>query len=224
MNKVPPILVMDFETGGLESQINPVTEFAGIFLYGDTLEEICRYEAILQPYNPELIYDPGALKATNITMEMLQAGVDFKTFAKDFWNFLRKGNIHSHVKFRPILAGHNIDFDIPFLQQLLHQMGKKMADVLGGKEDFWGHFQPKKFDTLPLSMIAWANEIMIDHKLGTCVQKAGFELVNAHRAMADVKANADLLKFFINNLRGKNNSAGLEEVIQTTAFRETFKF
>jgi DNA polymerase III alpha subunit (gram-positive type) len=220
LNKVPPILIYDFETGGFESQIHAVTEFAGIFIDGDTLEEICRYEAVLKPYHPDLLYTPEALKASNMTMEIINNGIDFKTFTRDFTTFLRKGAIHSGEKYKPIVGGHNIVFDNPFMQQLFHHMGKKIQEFLNCKEDFYGNWYPKYVDSLTWAMIAYPE--LLSHKLGECVIHSGAELVNAHRAMTDVKGNGNLFEKFFKNLRGTGNV--VVDTAEKTLYREAFKF
>lgn len=220
--KTSPIIVLDFETGGFESRQNAVTEFAGICIDGDTFEEIARYEAIIAPYSDDLLYNPDALKATNISMKQINEGIDFKTFTKEFLSFLKKCNIYSHVKYRPIIAGHNVTFDIAFLQQLFFHMGKKIEQYIACKDDYNGNQQPKYFDTQMLAMSRWGNdETMLRHTLTDCVSKIGEEIVNAHRAMNDVEATLTLLLSFLKSLRneGAVNSGVVEE-----SPREKFKF
>ncbi len=220
-HKTLPITLLDFETGGFDAKTNAVTEVAAITFDSETFEEIARYEAILKPYNDDLLYDPQALQVTGITMEMINNGVDFKTFSKEFIAFLKKSNVHSHPKYRPVLAGHNIAFDVPFLQQLLYFIGKKVDEFFNSHSDYFGNPYPKTLDTLPLAMIKWPD--MMKHTLGECIQKSGFELVHAHRAMNDVKSNVELLKTFIQSLR--NNSVGsVLSVEEERPFRELFKF
>jgi len=168
-----------------------------------------------------LIYEPDALSFTGISMEMLNKGIDFKTFSKEFPAFLKKSNPHSHPKYRTIIAGHNVTFDVPFLQQLMFFMGKKIEDYFNSYVDYYGNQQPKVFDTLQLTMIKWPE--MLKHTLADGINKAGFELVQAHRAMNDVKANVELLKVFIKSL--KNEGMTMADVIsEERPFREIFKF
>lgn len=223
MAKTPNILIFDYETGGLDPKTNAVTEFAGIIIDGESLEEISRYEAVLKPYSDDLLYDPKALEFTGISMEQINTGVDFKVFSKDFLQFLKRGQSHSHAKYKTLLAGHNVVFDIGFLQQLFFYMGKRIEDYVATGQDFYGNYYPKYFDTLPLSQFKWANEDMVSHKLTDCASKIGIEIVNAHRAMNDVIATKDLLINFIKSLRNIGITLNSEEILETR-FRETFKF
>ena len=63
----PNIMVFDLETGGFSKDKNPIIEFAGIVLDSE-LSEIDRLEFVILPYNPELEYTAGALKANGFTM------------------------------------------------------------------------------------------------------------------------------------------------------------
>lgn len=223
MAKTPNILIFDYETGGFDPQANAVTEFAGIIIDGETLEEVSRYEAVLKPYSDDLLYDPKALEFTGISMEQINTGVDFKTFSKDYLQFLKRGQSHAHAKYKTILVGHNVPFDIGFKQQLFYYMGKKIEDYVATGKDFYGNSYPKYFDTLPLAQIKWANEEMMSHKLTDCALKVGIEIVNAHRAMNDVIATKDVFINFIKSLRD-DGKATKELVEVETRFRKTFKF
>lgn len=227
LNKTAPICVLDFETGGFDPKVNAITEIAAITFDGDSLEEIARFECLLKPYDNELLYDPDALRITNISMDLLNnSGLDFKTFTNDFISFLKKSNIYSHPKYRLILSGHNIQFDIKFLQALFIRMNKKIQDFFNCSEDYYGNQYPNFIDSLRLSQILWGDDSsMVDHKLNTCIQKAGFELVNAHRAMSDVIGNKDLFTYIINRMRNNiSSNDSKDENKEIVRFREKFKF
>lgn len=224
MNKMPTYVVTDWETGGFDPKGNAVTEFAAIAINGDTLEEIARYEAMIAPYDDELLYDPKALEVTKISMSMIQSGIPFKTFMKEKKAFLKKVAIHTGAKYKPIMVGHNIVFDIGFTQQVFKKDGSKVQDYYACQEDYFGNHYPKYLDTLNLAYLRWGNdETMISHKLTDCVHKIGEEIVDAHRAMNDVEATTTLFVDMIKKIRNQGNA--VEAAIELpTRFREEFKF
>ena len=61
-----------------------------------------------------------------------------------------------------------------------------------------------------------------NYKLGTCCRKEGVELVNAHRALADTRANAELLIKYLQIFRG-DGVANTAPVEVKSRFRETFQ-
>jgi DNA polymerase III alpha subunit (gram-positive type) len=91
-----PIIINDFETGGTDPSVNPVTEFAAVAIDPETFQEIARCEVMFKPhFHPELnIYDAKALEVTHISMEMLEKeGLPFpEAFAKII-EFLKISNI-----------------------------------------------------------------------------------------------------------------------------------
>lgn len=220
-NKTTPFIIMDFETGGLDPQKNPVTEFAAISVDGDTLKEISSVDVLVKPYDNNLEYEQEALTATNISMELIQSkGLEFKKFIEAICNFFKESNIHSHIRHRPILVGHNITFDIGFLQQIFDRTSKKLESFVAGKTDFYGNFVPEYIDTLRLCKFAWGSDTeFTSYKLVNCIQKANLELVGAHRAMNDVRATKDLLISHIQKLR--SSGTGEEKVSRV---RDYFKF
>lgn len=226
MAKTPPIVINDWETGGFSSNTNAVTEYAAIAIDGDTLEELGRYEAVIAPYDNDLLYDPVALEVTGMSMSLIKGGVPFKEFMKGKKAFLKKIAIYSGPKYKPIMAGHNIPFDINFSQQVFLKDGSKIQDYFACNQDHFGNYYPKYIDTFTLALMRWGNdETMTNHKLTDCVHKIGEEIVNAHRAMNDVEANTTLL---INNIKQlRNLGATVAESIESTTgvrFRENFKF
>ena len=202
MNKSFPLLVCDFETGGFDCRTNAVTEFAGIIIDSTTFKELARYEVIFKPYDDTLLYDPEALSKTNINTTQLEAGTDLKTFKKEFTTFLKQGKIYKGEKYKMVMAGHNIGFDVGFMQQICAKANIPILDYLAGSVDYYGNPQLKLMDTLDLAIQAYApDDTMLSHTLSDCAAKIGEELVNAHRAMNDVQATVKVIVNLIQRLR-----------------------
>jgi len=195
MAKIPNYVVFDIETGGLFTKEHKygICEIAAIAIHGETLEELGRFDKIIAPYKTysgELTeYTPGAFEVHKIPTSTIEEGEDAKKTMREFVKFLN--NYKSGGA--PILVGHNIlSFDIPYLAQLFDLM----------KIDPSKSTNKTVFDSLVWARSAWCQGELPNHKLGTCCQHIGYDIVDAHRAMADVEGNAELLKFFIKNLRG----------------------
>lgn len=220
--KTAPYIIFDFETGGFEATKNAVTEMAAISIYGDTLQQISQFEGMLTYYDDDLIYDQQALNVTHITHDMIKEGISLKDFVNGLIKFFQESTIHSGAKHMPILVAHNPQFDIPFLQQLFFKANKDLSKYVAGKKDFYGNFQPAYIDTIRESQMLWGNDAtMTSHKLIDCINKAGLELVSAHRAMNDVVATKDLLVYIINKMRQNTTQTNQTE---QKIFRKNFKF
>ena len=242
--KVADVIVWDIETGGFKKEEHGLVEIAMIVLDSETLEEKDRYEAIIAPYDiptprvndkkepldqgnnlcsetllPQAIdiklsqYTSGAQAIHGITMKQINNGKDAKTVAREIKAFclkhkkaLRGGNG------KVVSAGHNIvKFDIPYLTFFLNLFKINYKDL----------FNMLEIDTLLWTRMRWAVDGSIsNHKLGTACQMAGIQLIDAHRAMADVEGNADLVRSFLRSLRQQG------QVSQQTKkkFRHNFKY
>ena len=65
-----------------------------------------------------------------------------------------------------------------------------------------------------------------NYKLGTCCRLEGVELVDAHRALVDTRANAQLMLKYIEHMRGTGGSSPVAAVSSTRKelrFRERFQ-
>lgn len=233
-------IVFDLETGGLSESKNPVCEIAMLAIDGETLEERGRYEAIIAPYDESLIYDPKALQVNGLTMKKINGGKQAKDVIKDIVEFAKEHRVKSK---KPILVGHNIGntyinvnklgkkmrgfindgeaskaakhlmssmkvegFDIKFLSKFLMTFNK---DILSS-------FEAWNIDTLQMARTLWFNESDVaNYKLGTCCEKVGIRLSNAHSAMPDTEANAHLFVHFVKKMRGSgvdNNLPNQEKI------------
>lgn len=191
-------IIFDCETGGLDENKNPITQYACAILDGKTLKEIDRWETFVKPYN-DLIIEKKALDSTMVTMSDINSGVsikDFITTATSFWESHRVRTKYRDAG-RLISVGHNVTFDIRFLNYALDLMKKPAIDE-------W--LYPNSIDTFPLAKMTFG--INGDEKLnlGASCLAAGLKLTDAHGAMNDVEATADLFRFFMKRLRSKGGS------------------
>lgn len=198
-------VTFDLETGGLKSGENAVVEVC--FLAIDCqLNEIKEYTTLVAPYG-EYTIQPQALTANGLTLEQIRGGKDSMTVVQEIESFLKSLKVGRE---KPILCGHNIDwFDIPFLDEFFKFHKKELSTLVNDKFTI---------DTMWWSRIMW-NE-SVNYKLATCCENANITLANAHRASTDAKANQELVKFFLKNLRGQ----GVGSLVKEKRFREEFQF
>ncbi len=199
-------VVFDLETGGLNEDKNPVLEVA-MFVLTNDLENGDSYDTLVKPYG-DLEIQPQALVANNIDLDVVEKnGKEIGVVVNEMSKFLKDQRVGRE---KPILVGHNIDhFDIPFLNAMFNFVGKDLSKLVNDKFTI---------DTMWWSRIRWQESV--NYKLGTCVQNAGIELVNAHRAVADTVATRDLAKQFLMGLRSGGDPEGNKE----KRFRTTFQF
>lgn len=223
MGKVNPFIVIDFETGGLQGNKNPITEVAMLCVDGHTMEEIGRYDSYVKPYLG-YEYDPKALDYTNLTLEKLtKEGKDLEVVVREIVEKVKEWHqktTNTHTK-KPILVGHNVQFDISFLQQIFKETKNDLSKYFNGKLDFFGKFYPDYQDTQTLAKFAYGwDDNFNSFKLGNCIQRAGQTLTDAHKAINDVIGTKELLIHFVNKLREEGDIKGSNKV----RFREKFRF
>lgn len=220
MSKINPFITLDFETGGLDPSKNPATQLAYQAIEIDTFKPLIEFQTYIQPY-ADLVLEEDAMKYTGITYQQLLNGMEVKEVVKKICEDFSSITL-SHTK-KPFLVGHNIGFDIGFLVFMFNYCKVDIGKYLACNKNNLGQNIPRYIDTEPLSKMKWGNDPNIaNFKLGTCIQKAGLDLFDAHSAMNDVKGNKDLLINFTNILRNSG------EVVKTeskfTRFRNHFKF
>lgn len=207
--------VYDVETGGLNPLKNPITQFACVVLDFKTLKEVDRYETFIRPYN-NLIIEARALKHTMVTMSDIKAGISVEDFVgvnREFdFLYQAKGRYKDANRLVPI--GHNIPFDNGMLEYAYSFC----------KKDYYELVQPNFIDTQTLAKMTWGllgNEKI---NLTACCERAKLSLTDAHGAMNDVEATADLFRFFVKKLRSKRGMAETAEEETRAKGQEFFEF
>jgi DNA polymerase-3 subunit epsilon len=183
------ILYFDCETTGINPAINEITQLAMIIeVDGQSVEEV---NIRMQPTRWHSI-DPAAIKTTGISIEELKT---FQTPAEGYaqiTSILGK-YIPKYTKlpdkFYP--AGHNVTFDLQFLDAFLKQHGDESHKQ-------WGALNYQNYRAIDTRTIA--NFYMVqgvipklsDTKLGTLCDYFGIK-INAHDAFSDIRATRMLV-------------------------------
>ncbi len=215
MASLSNIIVYDLETGGFTPGIHGVCEIAMIGIDITTLEEIGRYESVIQPYTrldgSNMEYTPEAFRVNGLSLRKIQNGKPASEVAKDICSFAKQMKNKSK---KPILSGHNIDkFDNPHLADFLSQQ----------KIDVLKFFENDSIDTLKWARYKWAdNPDMTKFNLGACCKQANIRLIDSHSAMPDTEANTKLLIQFFKSLRGDVSGSLFNETEEK--FRTSFNF
>lgn len=219
------IVCLDFETGGLFCQDNPITEVAAIAIWGSTFEEIGRYDSLVKPYG-DMEITPKALEVSNLTIDELEKkGQEIDKVVEGLIELFKQANTAGGKIYRPIIMAHNAQFDIGFLQQIFQGCSVDLSKYVAGNKDIYGNFYPACIDTLMMARMRWPIPVIDieSHKLDASCAAAGIEHFEAHRAMRDVEVTIELYKSFINSMR-HGGGEGLAEATEKSRFRPTFEF
>jgi DNA polymerase III alpha subunit (gram-positive type) len=149
-------------------------------------------------------YNPQALEITHISLDlMLKEGVSYENGFKLIDDLFTRHTIGNN---KPILSGHNIKgFDIPFMEKIYSDNKKEFSKIIN---DYM-------IDTLDLVRTVWPE--LSSYSLGVCANALGLTLKEAHRALPDTIANANVLQILLANLRGQGS-------IEKTHERKKFNF
>ncbi len=209
-------IVFDCETGGLDENKNPITQYAAVVLDGKTLKEIDRWETFVKPYG-DLVIEKQAIEHTMVTMSDINKGMSVNVFistATEFWETNRAKSKKREMG-RLVPVGHNVPFDIRFLNFALSFVGRECITE-------WMY--PNFIDTLALAKLAWGINGEEKLNLGASCERAKIKLTDAHGAMNDVEATADLLRWYMKKLRAKRGDGVLDASGDRPRGSEFFEF
>jgi len=184
--------VHDCETGGLDFTKNPITQYACVILDPYTLKEVDRFETFVRPYD-DLKIEKDALEHTMVTMSDVKNGISRKKLYKTLkalWSKYQANGKYKDAN-RLISVGHNIPFDHGFLEYVFQSQ----------EDSIWEYLHPNFIDTYPLGKLTWGLKGDEKLRLSDCIANAKLKINDAHGAMNDVEANADLLRWFMKKLR-----------------------
>ena len=183
-------IIFDCETGGLQPVNNTITQIALLTLDTSSLKELNRWETFVKPYN-DLSIEKVALETTGLRMSDINEGMDVNSLVNSLIAYFKESSPNGRPENRPVLVGHNVQFDMGFLEYAFNQVGKSCFDYVS----------PTQLDTMAMSKMVELPSL----KLGNCCAEYGIELKNAHSAMPDVVATTELLRHYIKVLRNTDD-------------------
>lgn len=191
------IIVLDFETYGLDCEVDEAIEVAGKAYNGITFEpypveaggEFC---SMMRPLHPENLEKESAKKALSVnrkTPEEILAAPDQKTVWLKFVDWVKQYNPNGLAHTAPIVAGKNVEFDLGFVRVLnrLH-LGKKKAvlfarnPVLELEDDLYRWFR--------------SEPDLNSYKMDDVREFFGLSKEGAHSALVDARQTGELLMKF----------------------------
>jgi DNA polymerase III epsilon subunit-like protein len=201
-------MVVDVETGGLKYKEHAITQIAVVVVDGKTLEIKEQYSTYVANYGG-LTYDQQALDYTHITLRDIETkGINVKIVVEQMIDMAKRYKTGKYGL--PIFVGHNFaKFDRDFIANMFAFCGKNEKDF----------FDVYCEDTLRMSENCWPD--MPKHKLSFCCQAAGVELLDAHDALNDTVATAQLFVYLSRRLR---NSEVTNQSSSSTTVRKKIQF
>lgn len=163
--------VLDVETTGIHASSCRVCEVA--------LLNVINFEekaALSHLINPQCKMPLSAQQVHGISDEMLEKAPAFSEVSPALLSLLENS----------VVVGHNVRFDIDFLNNELNRIGLKLPNL-------------PIIDTL---ILARNSRLFEKNTLGAIAEKLHINNENWHRAMSDVKTTKELLFFFLKRFVG----------------------
>jgi len=163
-----PFVIVDVETTGLEPRLDSIIEVAAVkVLNGEILDE---FDTLL---NPGVFVPQETTDITGITTEMLKGAPQFADVAEEYMKFLGEGTV---------FVAHNVEFDREFLN--VHLMRSEREKMLH-----------PYLCTYKLAKLVHPN--LKRYALSELAKVFEIELPQAHRAIHDARATAELFGRFM---------------------------
>lgn len=177
-------VIVDVETTGLNVELDKICEIAYIKMKG--LDEVKRFATLV---NPGRVIPQNVVRIHGITNEDVLESPVFSDIADKVVNDLCG----------TVVVGHNVDFDISFIDKELREVGLKMPDVY-------------KIDTLSLSKKYISG--MPNNKLAMVAERLNLVSEQWHRALNDVEITKEVFKYFVNVLMKDNQIKTLADLLK----------
>jgi DNA polymerase-3 subunit epsilon len=198
LNIVDDYTVIDIETTGLSSKFDRIIEISAIKIRDSKVHS--KYDCLV---NPKIKIDRFIEELTGITNKMLTKELPIEKVIDSFIDFIGSD----------VLVGHNINFDIQFINQSLIELSKKPLN-----NDF--------IDTLRISRRV--NNDFPDHKLETLIKRynlsrdkhrAIIDCMLTHQIYQEMKSKIINEKIELSTKKSTSNSK-LKELISNVEYRE----
>jgi DNA polymerase-3 subunit epsilon len=160
--------VVDFETTGLNPEIDRIVQLAAVIVNGDG-EITDSFDTIVKPENPDE-YQHGAEHIHGISAQQVSNGMPLRIALEKLWD-ISAGNV---------FTAHNAQFDLGFLHA--------ESERVGINEHVEVHI-----DTLELSRRTTGADTTRRHNLFALCEHYGIEREKEHDAKSDATATAQLL-------------------------------
>ena len=174
------ICVFDLETTGVDTQQDKIVQ-VGIVHNVDGSKSMPAYETLV---NPGMPIPAGAAKVHGITDDKVKDAPAFPAIADDVLNYLSGKDAEGDKL--PIVCGYNaVGYDAPLFNAELARHGRDE------RLNLWAILDPMIF-------VNWHHRGFRSRKLGQVASYYGYELLNAHDAIADVKATVAIVRGMVN--------------------------
>lgn len=167
-----PFVVIDVETTGLVPSLDKIIEIAAVTVQNGKIVD--EWQSLV---NPEIFLPTESTHLTGITSEMVQDAPTFDELTDDFLPYLENNSV---------FVAHNVDFDREFINEHLSRSEKSALEN-------------PYMCTIQLARHVHPN--LSKYNLGVLSNAFDVELSQAHRALNDAKATAELLIKFMNVLK-----------------------
>lgn len=177
------LLIIDTETGGLDPMKQSILSLGAVVWNQGSIDDTFYVEIA----EPEIIAEEAALKVNGMVVDTLREQGSSPSLAiAGLENFLLKNNLGTRVT----LAGHNVSFDVGFLQRLYRLAAK----------DYGKRFSHRALCTMTAAMLLEQAGKLDQRSLGLNALCAAYGIVireegkeGRHNALEDAVATAKLL-------------------------------
>lgn len=190
MIKKRPIIVIDLETGGLDTETCEVVQLAAKAYDWRTLRPLPdgEFNSYAKPLDLNNL-SPQAMAINKIPLETLEKAPDLKSVFTQYVKFIQKYNPKGDDFMAPAVGGKNIkSFDLPIINRLLNKYAK--GELL---------FNRKYVFDLEDELMWWFenSEILPNHGMDSVRKAFGLSTEGAHDALVDVRQEGDLIMRFL---------------------------
>lgn len=199
--------ILDTETGGFSPLQNLLTQIGFIIVDGFTMEEKCRFNSYIYPYDDQHYISKEASALTGITLEKLKLeGRPLKDVLDEICSIWKQYKVSYYM---PVLVGHNFSFDQMFLEYAFDYVYGPNTGK-NGVCKMYDYVMHTAIDTMVLARQKFINDELANFKLETIGDHIGISNQSAHDAFADVQQTLGLFKYFMGCMRNEVNTGVVE--------------